>query len=75
MDEVFTITVHQQGNRLGNYRKQEDDQRFQPSLFNIVLMTKEGEFVKARYGSSFGLTLHNMDEVLNPGEYVVMIGP
>ena len=40
-----------------------------------MLITKEGELVKARSGSSFALTLHNMDEVLHPGEYVVLVGP
>ena len=64
MESVFTISVHQQGNKLRNYKKIEEKEKFQPSHFNIVLMTKEGAFVKARFGSSFALTLHNMDEIL-----------
>ena len=40
-----------------------------------MLITKEGELIKARSGNQFALTLHNMDEVLHPGEYVVLVGP
>ena len=38
-------------------------------------MTKEGEFVKARFGSRFTFSLENKDLVLPPGDYVLMVDP
>ena len=74
-DEVLTITVQQQGERLKNLREQEPRKNYTPAAINIMLITKEGELVKARSGNSFALTLHNIDEVLHPGQYVVLVGP
>ena len=75
MESVFGISVLQQGNRLGNYRKTVDSEKFKPTQFNIVLMTKGGKFVKARFGSRFMFSLENTDLVLPPGAYVMMIDP
>ena len=75
MQQAFGISVLQQGNRLGNYRKASEHEKFKPTRFNMILMTKEGEFVKARFGSRFMFSLENKDLVLSPGEYILMIDP
>ena len=38
-------------------------------------MTKEGKFVKEKFGSAFMFSLENKDLVLPAGEYVVMFDP
>ena len=38
-------------------------------------MTKDGEFVKARFGSRFMFSLENKDVVLPPSDYVLMVDP
>ena len=46
MSDLFAISVMQQGNRLGNYKKLKADEKFEPSQFNILLMSAKGEFIK-----------------------------
>ena len=75
MNDAFGISVLQQGDRLGNYRKTSEYEKFKPSSFNLILMTKEGMFVKARFGSRFMFSLENKNLVLPPGEYVLMVDP
>ena len=75
MEHAFGISVMQQGNRLANYRKNSSYDKFKPARFNLILMTKEGEFVKARFGSKFMFSLDNKDLVLPAGDYVLMIDP
>ena len=43
--QAFSISVLQQGNRLGHYRLKEQGRRFDPANFNIVLMKATGEFI------------------------------
>ena len=38
-------------------------------------MTKDGEFVKARFGSRFMFSVENKDLILSPGEYILMVDP
>lgn len=46
MQDVFGISVMQQGNRIGNYRKIKNEEIFKPSQFNILLMSTKGEIIK-----------------------------
>ena len=38
-------------------------------------MTKDAEFVKARFGSRFMFSIENKDLILSPGEYILMVDP
>ena len=42
--ETLTISVHQQGDRLANYRLQ--TAKFEPATYSIVLMSAEGSIVE-----------------------------
>lgn len=72
--QAFAISVLQQGQRLANYRLPNFG-KFTESEFNIVLMTKQGKFVNARFGSRFMFSLLNDDIELEAGEYVFMVDP
>lgn len=74
-DRAFAISVLQQGDRLMNYRQKDPKKLFNPSKFNIVLMTADGEFVHGRYGSGFTFSLLTENIVLKPGKYILMIDP
>lgn len=65
----------QQGDRLGKYRLDNKIQAFKPSQFNVMLLTQDGEFVKANFGSSFMQSLLNDEFTLAPGNYVAMVDP
>jgi hypothetical protein len=72
-NEVFAISVSQQGDRLGRYRLKQS--KFEPSRFSILLGKSDGTFVKANVGDDFLFSLHNEEVVLTPGEYTMMIDP
>ena len=38
---AFGISVMQQGERLANYRKEDEKKKFKPSKFNIILMNQK----------------------------------
>ena len=40
-----------------------------------MLMTAEGSFIHARFGSRFMFSLLNQNIVLKPGKYVVLVDP
>lgn len=73
--DVFTISVSQQGDRLGRYRLSDESKKFEASMFNIVLGKADGTFVKADVGDDFLFYLENENVSLTPGEYIVMIDP
>ena len=73
--DAFSISVSQQGDRLGTYRLKDDSKKFTPSKFNIILGRTDGVFVKAVFGSDFMFSLTNEELNLTPGNYVVMIDP
>ena len=62
--DSFGISVCQQGDRLRNYKKTNNSEKFTPSEFNIILMSMEGTFIKARFGSGFTFTLDNNGLIL-----------
>ena len=72
---AFTLSVFQQGDRLGTYRLKNEKQAFKPSEFSILLMTEAGEFVTANFGSNFMQSLFNDNLALAAGTYCVMIDP
>jgi len=72
---AFAISVLQQGARLANYRQVDPRKLFEPTNFNIVLMTESGEFVNARFGNRFTFSLLNDHTSLKPGKYIIMIDP
>ena len=71
---AFAISVLQQGDRLSTYRLR-DQNRFDPSDFNIVLMTAQGKFISSSFGNSFMYSLLNDDVVLERGDYYFMVDP
>ena len=75
--DAFAISVLQQGPRLKNYRSYDSKQFFAESNFNIILMTEQGEFIRARFGKRFTFSLANIREdiTLKPGKYIVMVDP
>ena len=74
--QAFAISVQQQGDRLKNYRLTDPNKKFEPSSFNISLMTENGEFVNGRFGGqNFNFSLMNEHDVLKPGKYVIMVDP
>ena len=74
-ERAFAISVLQQGDRLKNYRQKDPSKLYEPSNFNIVLMTDKGEFIHARYGNGFTFSLLTEKIVLKPGKYIVMVDP
>ena len=65
----------QQGERLATYRLKDKSQKYEPSNFNIVLMTATGEYVASRFGKSFMFSLLNNKTKLQAGKYIFMIDP
>lgn len=53
-DLVFSVDLHQQGNRLGSYRKNAPaDQKFDPSQYSVMIMNDEGNLVKGEWGGYY----------------------
>ena len=74
--KAFAISVQQQGDRLKNYRMTDQNRKFEPSCFNISLMTDSGEFVMGRQGGqNFNFSLLSEQETLKPGTYIIMVDP
>ena len=73
-DAAFAISVLQQGDRLKNYRLGNRKQ-FDPSKFNIILMTDKGKFINACFGGRFMYSLMNEKVDLAKGTYIFMIDP
>ena len=58
-----------------NYRVKDSRKLFKPSPFNIMLMSDQGEFISACFGSRFTYSLMNKECNLQPGRYIIMIDP
>lgn len=69
----FGITVSQQGDRLLKYR--DENQKFEPALFNIMLITPDGEYINGYSDDDFNTCMYAVDigGVLKPGQYVIVV--
>ena len=71
----FGISVTQQGNRLLKYRDEQD--KFKPSVFSIILMTDNGKLIKATDDDDFNMNMNSADmyTTLAAGNYIVAVDP
>ena len=76
-NEIFSIGCIQQGDRLKKWRSRNDEEKWWPSEFGILLMTAGGEWVAGIHGgaSNMNFSLLLQDEQLEPGQYIICVDP
>jgi hypothetical protein len=72
-ENCFGISVAQQGDRLRHYRTQ--PKGFVPSLFTVMLITKDGKYITGLSDAAFNFCIYSpdIDCVLEPGKYVIIV--
>ena len=75
MDTMFGISVLQQGNRLGNYRKTQENEKFKPKFDELTKKNKEGFWKENREPSHTINPNENKHDAKNEEKSASKLGP
>ena len=74
-EQSFSVSVCQQGDRLGKCRPTTRSDRFEPTTYSIVLLSSEGELIDAGFDNrcQFFYSLQTKRPILDKGNYIIII--